>query len=80
MSNDLAQAEKDIDKGVLELLLHSQQWPWSVEDVGREIGDRLGAEDALSRLARAGLAHRHDGFVFPTRAAIRAVELDLAGR
>jgi predicted transcriptional regulator len=58
MSNDIAQAEDDIDKAVLELLLHSQQWPWSVEEVGREIGDRLGAEDALSRLARAGLAHR----------------------
>jgi predicted transcriptional regulator len=80
MSNDIAQAEKDIDKAVLELLLHSQQWPWSVEEVGREIGDRLGAEDALSRLARAGLAHRHDEFVFPSRAAIRAVELDIAGR
>jgi hypothetical protein len=44
MSNDLAQAEKDIDKGVLELLLHSQQWPWSVDEVGRELGDRLGAK------------------------------------
>ena len=51
-----------------------------VEEVGRELGDRLAAEDALSRLARAGLAHRHDEFVFPSRAAIRAVELDLAGR
>lgn len=29
MSNDIAQAEKVIDKAVLELLLHSQ-WPWSV--------------------------------------------------
>jgi hypothetical protein len=64
MSNDIAQAEKDIDKAVPELLLHSRQWPWSAEEVGREVGDRLGAEDALSRLARAGLAHRHDEFVF----------------
>jgi hypothetical protein len=66
MSDDVAQAERDIDKGVIELLLHSQQWPWSVEEIGREPGDRIGAEDALSRLTRAGLAHRHDEFVFPT--------------
>lgn len=32
------------------------------------------------RLSGAGLVHRHDRFVFPSRAAIRAVELDLAGR
>jgi hypothetical protein len=80
MSNDIAQAERDLDKAVLELLLHSQQWPWSVEEVGREVGDPLAAEDAVSRQARVGLAHRHDGFVFPTRAVIRAVELDLAGQ
>jgi hypothetical protein len=80
MSDDLAQVEDDMDKGVLELLLHSPQWPWSVEEVGREVGDRLAAEDAVSRLNRAGLAHRHGEFVFPTRAAIRAVQLDVSGR
>jgi hypothetical protein len=32
MSDDIAQAEKDIDKAVLELLLHSQ--PVAVERAG----------------------------------------------
>jgi hypothetical protein len=83
MSSDdvtpIAAAENATDKTVLELLLHSKQWPWSVEEVGRELGDRIDAADSVGRLSRAGLVHRHDGFVFPTRAAIRAVELDLAG-
>jgi hypothetical protein len=78
--DSIATAEKDVDRTVLELLLHSQQWPWSIEEVGRELGDLPDAEDALSRLSRVGLVHRHDRFVFPSRAAIRAVELDLAGR
>jgi hypothetical protein len=49
---------------------------WSVEEVGREIGSGVKAADALEALCRAGLIHRtSDGFVFPTRAAIRASEL-----
>jgi len=83
MSSDtrpsIAEREWASDKTVLELLLNSQQWPWSVEEVGRELGDRVDAEDAVGRLRGAGLVHRLDGFVFPTRAAIHAVELDLAG-
>jgi hypothetical protein len=78
--DSIATAERDADRTVLELLLHSQQWPWSIEEVGRELGDLPRAEDALSRLSGAGLVHRHARFAFPTRAAIRAVELDLAGR
>jgi hypothetical protein len=40
----MTQAEDDIDKGVFELPLHSQHWPWSVEEVGRETGNPLGAD------------------------------------
>jgi hypothetical protein len=77
--DSIARAEKEVDRTVLELLLHSQPWPWSVEEVGRELGDLPDAEDALSRLSRVGLVHRHDRFVFPSRAAMRAVEIHLAG-
>jgi hypothetical protein len=76
----IAKDENDTEKAVLELLLHSPQWPWSVEEVGRELDDLLGAEDALYRLSGAGRVHRHDRFVFPSRAAIRAVDLDLSGK
>jgi hypothetical protein len=78
--DSIAKDESDTDKTVLELLLHSQQWPWSIEEVGRELGDLPDAEDAPSRLGRVGLVHHHDRFVFPSRAAIRAVELDVAGK
>ena len=78
--DSIAMAEKDVDRTVPELLLHSQQWPWSIEEVARELGDLPDAEDALSRLRSVGLVDRHYRFVFPSRAAIRAVELDLAGR
>jgi hypothetical protein len=51
---------------------------WSVEEVGREIGDEIKAADALEALHRSGLIHRtSDGFVFATRAAIRASELQI---
>ena len=49
---------------------------WSLEEVGREIGSYVAARDALAALHRAGLIHRTaEGYIFATRAAIRAVEL-----
>jgi hypothetical protein len=71
--DDSTQTEAD----VLVLLTdpHGRR-PWSVEEVGREIESQIDASDALAALYRAGLIHRtNDGFVFATRAAIRASEL-----
>ena len=49
---------------------------WSVVDIGRDVEDPVGAEDALRGLFRAGLIHQtSDGFVFATRAAHRMVEI-----
>jgi hypothetical protein len=64
---------------VLEVLIGSgQPGLWSVAEIGLEIGDELTAIDALEALNRAGLIHRtSDGFVFATRAAIRASELQM---
>lgn len=64
------------DAAILDLLLHDEhQQPWADEEIAREIGDALTVTDALSRLQGSGLIHRHDRFVFPSRAARRATQL-----
>jgi hypothetical protein len=68
--------EDHTDKVVLEHLLQSR-WPWSVEEVGRQLNNPLDAEDTVGRLCTEGLVHRMGGFVFPTRAAVRSADLDL---
>jgi predicted transcriptional regulator len=73
---DEAQSEKDLDSTVLRLLLDTRE-PWSVEEIVREVEDQA-ARDAVCRLAAAGLIHRHDDFLFPTRSARRAAELEIA--
>jgi hypothetical protein len=61
------------DNGVLNLMfLDSHSYPWTVEEIGREIHDQLAAVDSVCRLTEAGLLHRLGDFVFPTRTARRA--------
>jgi predicted transcriptional regulator len=63
-----------MDVAVLGLLLSTDRL-WSAEEVGREIGDPVEAADSLARLHGAGLVHRLQDFVFPTRAAVEAARL-----
>ena len=51
--------------------------PWTVEEVGRELAGPNDVIDGVGRLARAGLVHRFGEFVFPTRAARRAGEIEV---
>lgn len=68
-------AETRIDARLLDHLLLSP-WPWTVEELGREIQEKgIDTADAVARLAETGLVHRLDRFVFPTRTARRAEEL-----
>jgi hypothetical protein len=61
---------------VLSLLLDAGcAGPWSVEELAREVGCELLAADAVVRLHAAGLAHRSDGLVWPSRAASRFSQL-----
>ena len=60
---------------VLGLLL-DQARPLSLDELGRELGDRVAAIDAVANLEAHGLAHRTcEGFVFVTRAAARFSEI-----
>lgn len=64
------------DAVILEALLDSDaQRPWAVDEVARLLNDPIDASDGLGRLVRAGLVHRLDGFVFASRAALRADEI-----
>ena len=80
MRGRLSPAEEDaqIEHAILGLLLSSDlPGLWTTEEVADEVGDPLAMINALSRLDRAGLIHRCEGFEFPTRAAARFDELSL---
>jgi hypothetical protein len=66
---------EDRDKTVLDFMLVESPWPWSVDEIGCELGTQTGAEDAVARLAGAGLLHKIGPVVFPTRSARRAAQI-----
>jgi hypothetical protein len=65
-----------IEGSVLSMLVADPAL-WSVDEVAREYGDRMRAEDALENLRGAGLIHRCGEFVFATRAAVRSAQIAL---
>jgi hypothetical protein len=66
-----AEADDRIDSAILSLLLDDDSHrPWSEDEIGRAIGDTFAASDSLGRLARAGLIHRIDPYVFASRSAV----------
>jgi NaMN:DMB phosphoribosyltransferase len=85
MQNERTQASSpvrsesdEIESLVLLLLLDgTNQRPWSASELGREFGDPDKAAVAVASLHASGLVHLIDGFVFATRAAVRANELAL---
>lgn len=62
------------ERTVLHLLIQDP-FPWTIEELGRELGDRASTSDAVATLAGAGLVHRFGEFVIPTRSARRSDEL-----
>jgi hypothetical protein len=70
-------ADEQTDKVVMMFVLEGDGWPWSEAEIARELGDQANAEDALRRLIDTGLLHRLGEFVFPTRTARRAAEIEV---
>jgi hypothetical protein len=68
--------EEQQDSAVIALVLR-EAWPWSVEEIGREIRNPSDAIDSVRRLTDSGLLHRIGDFVFPTRTARRAAEIEI---
>ena len=65
------------EQTILILLLTKGQNIWSVEELVSEIGRRLDVINSLAALHAAGLIHRCNDFVLPTRAAVRFDEIGL---
>jgi len=72
------QRESDqMERNVLYLLTTPEdgQPLWSIDDLNREM-ERWDVIDLVHGLGRAGLIHRTaDGFVFATRAGVRAAQM-----
>jgi hypothetical protein len=68
--------EDQRDKLILHVLCEELVL-WTVEEIGRELDAPNDVIDGVGRLARAGLVHRLGEFVFPTRAARRAGEIEV---
>jgi hypothetical protein len=84
-SGGARQSEHDRLQGtVLAVVLDAHPAQLSVAELVRELtedpddfGPRDAVHNAVRELVGAGLLHRHDAFVFATRAAVRFSELDM---
>jgi hypothetical protein len=70
--------DETVEAGILDRLTgQTDQRPWSVDELIRDTGARLATIDAVNDLEHIGLIHRCNELVFPTRAALRAKELEI---
>jgi len=66
----------DTERAVMMILLLSDPpAPWAVSEIALQLGSEMHALDAVESLHAAGLVHRFGEFVFPTRPAVRAHQL-----
>jgi|HubBroStandDraft_6_1064221.scaffolds.fasta_scaffold3964882_1 hypothetical protein len=76
-AQDRSQRERQLDCIVLSFMFNEPSWPWSVEEIARELDDKDEAIEVVRRLTDSGLAHRLGEFVFPTRSARRAADIEI---
>jgi hypothetical protein len=76
-SQSAAVADDTIEQTIVGLLLRGETVQlWAVDELVREIGDRLATVDALRRLTAAGVIHSLGGeFVLLSQTARRTIEL-----
>jgi hypothetical protein len=73
-----AEETERTEAAILGLLLdRTNQQPWAIEELIREIGRPHDTTDAVASLHGSGLIHRCGDFVFATRAALRLDQIDL---
>jgi hypothetical protein len=73
---NVGRADDVVEREVLSLLLESElPGPWSVWELGLEIGGEVAAAGAVMRLHAAGLVHLCHEFVWATRPAARSHRL-----
>jgi hypothetical protein len=66
------------DSSVMGMLLFEKPTlPWTVAEVESEMREPLYTTDSISRLVRAGLLHRSGEYVWPTRTACYAAEIEI---
>jgi hypothetical protein len=67
---DYADVPENFQRQVLELVVWAGEKWYTIEELSHHVGDLIDALDAMQALSDAGLIHRQDNYVFPTRAAI----------
>jgi hypothetical protein len=79
-TQDDARREQDLAENVILHAMLDDQAPglWSAEELAQAHGDPIATADALAGLHASGLIHRHREWVWPTRAAARAVQIENA--
>lgn len=72
---DYADVPSNYERQILMLVLWAGDEWYTIEQLGRHVGDLIDALDAMRALSDAGLIHREGNYVFPTRAAIHLHDL-----
>jgi hypothetical protein len=67
--------DRRADRAIVLFLLDPKiQRPWSRDEIEREMGENV--TDSIRRLHGAGLVHLHGDFIWATRAALVADEIE----
>jgi predicted transcriptional regulator len=78
MCNDTAADEQQADGDVMRSLMEAYPAPMTLEEIRRDLREpqEFVVTDAINRLDSAGLIHRFDRFILPTRSAYLAGKLE----